>query len=99
MITKSKIQIKNHSDFRRICQKGKVKFETLTLADNAVGTRLWVGMVRSIKKVDTTGVYLALPDDDSRGSFLGFDKAADWVFEGDVAKNTKFGYSYKLIEG
>jgi len=98
MITKE-VQIKNHSDFKRICQKGRVKFETLSLSRNAVGGRLYVGMIRRITKADTTGVYLAAEGDDTRGSYLGFDKAGDWIFEGNVAKNTKFGYSYKLIEG
>lgn len=95
----TEIQIKNHAHFKRILQEGKVKLETLTLVNFISGGRLYVGMVRHIKKADTTGVYLALEGDDSRGSFLGYDKASDWVFEGNVAKNIKVGYSYKLIEG
>lgn len=91
--------IKNHADFKRILQTGKVKVETVSLANHVSGGRLWVGMIRHIKKADTTGVYLALEGDDSRGSFLGYDKASHWEFEGDLAKNTAVGYSYRLIEG
>jgi len=95
----SKIVIKNHAHFKRLLQEGRVKVETVTLANHVSGGRLWVGMVRHITKADTTGVYLALEGDDSRGSFLGYEKASDWVFEGNLAKNIKVGYSYKLIEG
>jgi UDP-N-acetylmuramate-alanine ligase len=100
------IEIKNHAHFKRILQEGKVKLETLALARgfNALPPsvqegRLYVGMVRHIKKADTTGVYLAAEGDESRGSFLGYDKAKDWVFDGNIATNTKFGYSYKLLRG
>lgn len=93
------IQIQNHAHFKRILKEGKVKLETITLANNVSGGRLRVGMVRYIKKADTTGVYLAEEGDEGRGSFLGYDKASDWVFNGNIAKNITFGYSYKLIEG
>jgi hypothetical protein len=93
------IEIKNHAHFKRILQEGKVKLEILTLANHISGGRLHVGLVRYIKKADTTGVYLAAEDDDSRGSFLGYDKAKDWVFDGNIATNTKVGYSYKLLRG
>lgn len=100
------IQIKNHAHFKRILKEGKVKLETLALArgfanlpPSVQGGRLYVGMVRYIKKADTTGVYLAVEGDESRGSFLGYDKAYDWVFDGDIATNIKFGYSYKLTKG
>ena len=95
----STLVIKNHAHFKRLLQEGRVKVETVTLANHISGGRLWVGMVRYVKKADTTGVYLALEGDDSRGSFLGYEKASDWVFEGNLAKNIKVGYSYKLIEG
>jgi hypothetical protein len=95
----STLVIKNHAHFKRLLQEGRVKVETVTLANHISGGRLWVGMIRHIKKADTTGVYLALEGDDSRGSFLGYEKASDWVFEGNLAKNIKVGYSYKLIEG
>ena len=105
-IEDEQIQITNHAHFKRILQGGKVKLETLALARgfNALPPsvqegRLYVGMVRYIKKADTTGVYLALEGDESRGSFLGYDKAKDWVFNGNIATNTKFGYSYKLTRG
>jgi hypothetical protein len=93
------IVIQNHAHFKRILKEGKVKLETLSLTNLVSGGRLYVGMVRYIKKADTTGVYLAQEGDEGRGSFLAYDKASDWVFEGNVAKNTKFGYSYKLLEG
>lgn len=100
------IQIRNHAHFKSILKEGKVKLETLALARgfNALPSsvqkgRLYIGMVRYIKKADTTGVYLALEGDESRGSFLDYDKAKDWVFDGNIATNTKFGYSYKLTKG
>lgn len=100
------IEIKNHAHFKSILKEGKVKLETLTLArgfsalpPSVQEGRLYVGMIRYIKKADTTGVYLALEGDESRGSFLGYDKAKDWVFAGNIATNTKFGYSYKLTKG
>lgn len=100
------IAIINHANFKRILKEGKVKLETLELSygfQNSPSSiqegRLYVGMVRYIKKADTTGVYLAVEGDESRGSFLGYDKANDWVFSGDIATNTKFGYSYKLTKG
>jgi hypothetical protein len=93
------IQINNHAHFKRILKEGKVKLEILSLAHNAHGGRLRVGMIRSIRKADTTGVYLVLEGEQGRGSFLGYDKASDWVFDGNVATNTVIGYSYKLTEG
>jgi UDP-N-acetylmuramate-alanine ligase len=93
------IQIKNHAHFKRILQEGKVKLEILKLANHISGGRLHVGLVRSIRKADTTGVYLIAEGDESRGSFLDYDKAKDWVFDGNIATNTKFGYSYKLTKG
>ena len=100
------IQITNHAHFKRILKEGKVKLETLALArgfsslpSSVQEGRLYVGMVRYIKKADTIGVYLAAEGDESRGSFLGYDKANDWVFDGNIATNTKFGYSYKLKKG
>ena len=100
------IQIRNHAHFKSILKEGKVKLETLALArgfsalpSSVQEGRLYVGMVRYIKKADTTGVYLAVEGDESRGSFLGYDKAVDWVFDGNIATNTKFGYSYKLTKG
>lgn len=93
------IHIQNHAHFKRILKEGKVKLETLALANHVSGGRLYVGMVRYIKKADTTGVYLAQEGEQGRGSFLAYDKASDWVFNGNIATNTTFGYSYKLIEG
>lgn len=88
------------ADFKRALQTEGVKLETLSLASNVKAGRLWVGMVRFVNKWDTTGVYLKLEQDKDtpeRGSFLGYDKAADWEFDGDVARNIKWGYSYKVL--
>ena len=98
-IEEEPIQITNHAQFKRILQEAKVKLEILVLANHISGGRLYVGLVRSIKKADTTGVYLVSENDDTRGSFLGYDKAKDWVFNGNIATNIKFGYSYKLTRG
>ena len=92
------IQIKNHAHFKRILQEGKVKLEILKFT-NLSNSRFYVGLVRSIRKADTTGVYLVAEGDDSRGSFLAYDKAKDWVFDGDMATSTTYGYSYKLTKG
>lgn len=92
------IQIKNHAHFKRILQEGKVKLEILKFT-NLSNSRFYVGLVRSIRKADTTGVYLIAEGDESRGSFLAYDKAKDWVFDGDIATSTTYGYSYKLTKG
>ena len=90
--------MKTLADFKRALQTEGVKLETLSLANNAKAGRLWVGMVRFVNKWDTTGVYLKENESDQgRGSFLGYDKAADWEFDGDVARNIKWGYSYKVL--
>ena len=83
-------------DFKKALTVG-TKVETLALATGVKGGRLNVGDVRTIIKTNTVGVYLATEGGGVSGSFLGFDKAGDWKFEGNVATNTKFGYSYKVI--
>jgi hypothetical protein len=90
--------MKTLSDFKRALTVG-TKLETLALASNVSGVgRLKVGDVRTILEANSVGVYLATEGGSSRGSFLGFDKSADWVFQGDVATNTKVGYSYRVIK-
>jgi hypothetical protein len=62
--------------------------------------RIKLGATRHIRKADTTGVYLVTDEElnlPTNGSFLGFDKASDWAFNGDIATNTKFGYSYRVL--
>jgi hypothetical protein len=55
-------------------------------------------MIRYVNKYDTTGVYLKENEgEQGRGSFLGYDKAADWVFTKDTATNTVYGYAYRII--
>ncbi len=88
--------MKTLSDFKKVLTVG-TKVETLQLATGVKGGRLNVGDVRTIIKANTVGVYLATEGDGPSGSFLGFDKAGDWKFEGNVATNTKFGYAYKVI--
>ena len=93
------IEIKTHADFKRVLKSKDVLLETLSLANNMPGGRLNVGDIRYINIADTTGVYLKKSDDTSntRGSFLGYDKASDWVFNNDVATH-KVGMSYRLIK-
>ena len=88
--------MKTLADFKKALTVG-TKLETLALATGVKGGRLNVGDVRTIVEANTVGVYLATEGGCTRGSFLGFDKAGDWKFEGKVATNTKFGYSYKVI--
>lgn len=90
--------IVTHADFKRALQTKGVRLETLAIVEGIPDGRLRVGMVRFVSKADTTGVYLKETEDEQgRGSFLGYDKAADWVFKGDVATNTVYGYSYKIL--
>jgi hypothetical protein len=88
--------MKTLTDFKKALTVG-VQLETLALATGVKGGRLNVGDVRTIVEANTVGVYLATEGGSVRGSFLGFDKAGDWKFDGNVATNTKFGYSYKVI--
>lgn len=88
--------MKTLADFKKALTVG-TKLETLALANFVKGGRLNVGDVRTIIKANTVGVYLATEGSGVSGSFLGFDKAGDWKFEGNVATSTKFGYSYKVI--
>jgi hypothetical protein len=90
--------MKTHADFKRALQTKGVKLETLAIVSGITGGRLRVGMVRFIHKYDTTGVYLKeSADEKGNGSFLGYDKAGDWVFTDDTATNTQFGYAYRVI--
>ena len=90
--------MKTLADFKRALRSDGVKLETLTLANGATGGRLRVGMVRFVNNHNTVGVYLKeKPEDDGRGSFLEWGKSTDWVFEDDVARNIKYGYSYRVI--
>ena len=92
--------MKTLADFKRAVIVN-AKVETLATAYGVKENgRVFVGQVRFVSHADTTGVYLKNFEDvgsTTRGSFLGFDKAGDWNFEGNVATNTKFGYSYKVI--
>ena len=88
--------MKTLTDFKKALVVG-AKLETLALATGVKGGRLNVGDVRTIIEANTVGVYLATEGGSVRGSFLGFDKSGDWKFDGNVATNTKFGYSYKVI--
>ena len=89
--------IKNHAELKRVLKEG-VSLETLALATGVQGGRLNVGMVRVITKADTTGVYLKTEGIEGRGSFLGFDKASNWTFNGDVITHTA-GMSYRVLGG
>jgi len=86
------------ADFKRALQTEGVKVETLAIVSGIPTGRLRVGMVRYVNKYDTTGVYLKENEgEQGRGSFLGYDKAGDWVFTEDTATNTKWGYAYRII--
>ena len=97
--------MKTLADFKRALQTPGVKLETLSLAYGFTDSpasiqegRLRVGMIRYVNKYDTTGVYLKENEgEQGRGSFLGYDKAADWVFTEDTATNTVYGYAYRII--
>jgi len=90
--------MKTHAEFKRYLQAEGTQLETLALVNNSSGDRLYVGMVRFINKADTTGVYLKeKPEDKGRGSFLDYGKASEWTFNGFIATNTKYGYSYRVI--
>ena len=88
--------IKNHAEFKRLLSKPGTRLETLALANFVSGGRLQVGQIRKITKADTTGVYLQLEGVEGRGSFLGFEKASDWTFAGDIA-TANWGGSYRII--
>jgi hypothetical protein len=93
--------MKTHADFKRALQTEGVRVITLSLAKGFTDNpRLWVGMERLVKKADTTGAYLVVPEDmdkPTNGSFLGYDKASDWAIEGDTVVNTKYGYAYRIV--
>ena len=97
--------MKTHAEFKRYLQANGTQLETLALSYGFTNSpasilegRLRVGMVRFVNKADTTGVYLKeKPEDKGVGSFLGYGKASEWTFDGFVATNTKFGYSYRVI--
>ena len=97
--------MKTHAEFKRYLQANGIQLETLALAYGVIDSpstfqegRLRVGMVRFVNKADTTGVYLKeKPEDGGRGSFLDYGKASEWTFEGFIATNTKYGYSYRVI--
>lgn len=94
--------IKSHAEFKRILSMKGTKLQTLSLANGVVSSsRMAVGEVRHIRKADTTGVYLVKEEElgaNTMGSFLGFDKASDWEFDGDIAK-ASWGGSYLVIRG
>ena len=92
--------IKTHADFKRQLSTKGTRLTTLALANGMVEGRIKIGATRHIRKADTTGVYLVTDEElgkPTNGSYLSFDKASDWSFEGDIATNNKFGYSYRVI--
>jgi len=85
------------ADFKRALQTPGVQLETLALSNGYTqGGLLYVSQVRPVIKADTTGVYLATEGSSNRGSFLGYGKASEWVFTGDVATNA-CGLSYRVL--
>lgn len=88
--------MKTLAEFKKALQTPGVKVETLALASTIKPGRLRVGQVRFVDKFNTVGVYLK-EHVEGTGSYLDYGKASEWVFEGPVAKNTKYGYAYKII--
>ena len=88
--------ITNHAEFKRLLSTPGVQLETLSLANGVKPGRLSVGQVRRVLESNTTGVYLETPGGSTRGSFLGYDKAGNWLFNGDIATH-ECGLSYRLI--
>jgi len=92
--------IKTHADFKRALSTKGTRLTTLALANGMKEGRIKIGETRHIRKADTTGVYLVTDEElgkTTNGSFLGFDKASDWKFEGDIATNKTIGYSYRVV--
>ena len=89
--------IKNHSHFKKYLQANGTQLETLALANEISGGRLRVGMVRFVNIANTVGVYLKEGGDLGRGSFLDYGNASEWEFDGWIATNKKYGYSYRVI--
>ena len=92
--------IKNHADFKRQLSTKGTRLTTLALANGMKEGRIKIGATRHIRKADTTGVYLVTDEElnkPTNGSKLDFDKASDWSFEGDIATNKVFGYSYRVL--
>jgi hypothetical protein len=91
--------IKTHADFKRALSTQGTRLTTLALVHGGVEGRIKIGATRHIRKADTTGVYLVTDeelDKPTNGSFLGFDKASDWTFNGDIATHT-LGMSYQVL--
>jgi hypothetical protein len=87
----------NLADFKRAVAREGTQLETLALARGLKGDgRLKIGAIRKINKHDTTGIYLQTEGVEGRGSFLGFDKASDWTFDGDIIIHRE-GLSYRVI--
>ena len=92
--------MKTHADFKRALSTKGTRLTTLALANGAVEGRIKIGATRHIRKANSVGVYLVTDeelDKPTNGSFLDFDKASDWTFNGDIATNTKIGYSYRVV--
>jgi len=91
--------IKTHADFKRLLATKGVRLTTLALANGMKEGRIKLGATRNIRKADTTGVYLVTDeelDKPTNGSFLGFDKASNWTFNGYIATHT-LGMSYAIV--
>lgn len=88
--------MKNLAEFKKMLQTEGVQVETLALAENVKAGRLRVGQIRFVNKFNTVGVYLKEEGAEGSGSYLDYGKASEWVFEGNIARNTKYGYAYKI---
>lgn len=88
--------MKNLAEFKKVLQTEGVKVETLALANTIKPGILKIGQVRFVAKFNTVGVYLK-EHPEAQGSYLDYGKASEWVFEGNIARNTKYGYAYRII--
>ena len=91
--------IKSHAEFKRILSTKGTSLTTLALAHGMKEGRIKIGATRHIRKADTTGVYLVTDEElnlPTNGSFLGFDRASNWSFNGDIATHV-MGMSYQVV--
>jgi hypothetical protein len=85
-----------HAEVKRALQADGTKLETLALATGFTGGRLNIGDIRYISKANSVGVYLKKDGEQGSGSFLDYDKAADWTIDGDVITH-RLGMSYRVL--
>lgn len=95
----SGVSIKNHSDLKKQLTVGR-QVETLSgIGGEMNAPKMKAGKIRTIKKVQSNGVYLHDPEihkADDNGSHLDFGVASEWKFDGDKFTHSD-GRSYRLL--